>query len=175
MQNEISPKDGVARRIRRSYEAGHRPTFLVLIDGTDDCGKAAYYASRRAVRLGAKVLLLRVIDPPQIEAPFLGVAEMMKIEAEEEARQLLARWAELVQAVAREPPETLIKHGDAAAEIFAAIEADEDMAMLVLAAGSSQEGPGPLVAQLGRTAGTYPIPVVIVPAHLSEDELDALS
>ena len=68
-----------------------------------------------------------------------------------------------------------IQQGDAAAEIFSVIEADEDMAMLVLAAGSSQEGPGPLVAQLGRTAGTYPIPVVIVPAHLSEDELDALS
>ena len=47
--------------------------------------------------------------------------------------------------------------------------------MLVLAAGSSQTGPGPLIAELGRTAGTYPLPVVIVPAHLSEDELDALS
>jgi nucleotide-binding universal stress UspA family protein len=175
MQNQISSENGVARRIRRSYEAGHRPKFLVLIDGTDDCGKAVYYASRRAVRLGAKVSLLRVIDPPEGETPFLGVAETMRMEAEEEARQLLARWAELVQAVAREPPETLIQQGDAAAEIFSVIEADEDMAMLVLAAGSSQEGPGPLVAQLGRTAGTYPIPVVIVPAHLSEDELDALS
>ena len=175
MHNEISPKDGVARRIRRSYEAGHRPKFLVLIDETDDCGKAVYYASRRAVRLGAKVSLLRVIDPSEGVTPFLGVAETMRIEAQEEARQLLARWAELVQAVAREPPETLIQQGDAAAEIFSVIEADEDMAMLVLAAGSSQGGPGPLIAQLGRTAGTYPIPVVIVPAHLSEDELDALS
>ena len=47
--------------------------------------------------------------------------------------------------------------------------------MLVLAAGSSQKGPGPLVGELGRTAGTYPLPVVIVPAHLNEEELDALS
>jgi nucleotide-binding universal stress UspA family protein len=175
MQNEIPHKDGDARRIRKSYEAGHRPKFLVLIDETDDCGKAVYYASRRAVRLGAKVSLLRIIDPPQTETPFLGVAQMMKIEAEEEARQLLARWAALAQTVATEPPETLIEQGDAATEIFRVIEADEDMAMLVLAAGSSHEDPGSLVAQLGRTAGTYPIPVVIVPAHLSEEELDALS
>jgi nucleotide-binding universal stress UspA family protein len=175
MQSEILHKEGGSRRIRKSYEAGHRPKFLVLIDETDDCGKAVYYASRRAVRLGARVSLLRVIDPPQSETLFLGVAEMMKAEAEEDARQLLARWTGLAQAVAREQPETLIEQGDPAAEIFKVIEADEDMAMLVLAAGSSQTGPGPLIAELGRTAGTYPLPVVIVPAHLSDDELDALS
>jgi nucleotide-binding universal stress UspA family protein len=121
------------------------------------------------------VSLLRVVDPPQTESPFLGVAQMLRIEAEEEARQLLARWTALAQAVAAEPPETLIEQGDAATEIFRVIDADEDMAMLVLAAGSSHEDPGPLVAQLGRTAGTYPIPVVIVPTHLSDEELDALS
>jgi nucleotide-binding universal stress UspA family protein len=175
MQNQIPQKDGVSRRIRKSYEAGHRPKFLVLVDESEDCGKAVYYASRRALRLGAKVSLLRVIAPPQTETPFLGVAEMLKLEAEEEARQLLGRWTALVQAVATESPETLIEHGDTATELFRVIEADEDMAMLVLAAGSSNEDPGPLVAQLGRTAGTYPIPVVIVPAHLSEEELDALS
>jgi nucleotide-binding universal stress UspA family protein len=175
MHKEISQKNGGSRRIRKSYEAGHRPKFLVLIDETDDCGKAVYYASRRALRLGARVSFLRVIAPPQSETPFLGVAEMMKTVAEEEARQLLARWADLAHAAAREPPETLIEYGDTAVEIFKVIEADEDMAMLVLAVGCSQKGPGPLIAELGRTAGTYPLPVVIVPAHLSEEELDALS
>jgi nucleotide-binding universal stress UspA family protein len=175
MHTEIPQKGGVARRIRKSYEAGHRPKFLVLIDETDDCGKAVYYASRRAARVGARVSLLWVIEPLQGEIPFLGVAEVMKTEAEEEARQLLAQWVALAQSVAAETPETVIKHGDVAAEIFRLIEADEDIAMLVLAAGSSQKGPGPLVAEFGRTAGTYPLPVVIVPAHLSEEELDALS
>jgi nucleotide-binding universal stress UspA family protein len=175
MQKEIPQKGEGSRRIRKSYEAGHRPKFLVLIDETDDCGKAVYFASRRAMRLGAKVLLLRVIDPPQSETPFLGVAEMMKFEAEEQARKLLVRWAGLAQVIARETPETLIEQGDTAVEIFKVIQADQDMAMLVLAAGSSQKGPGPLIAELGRTAGAYPLPVVIVPAHLSEEELDALS
>jgi hypothetical protein len=69
----------------------------------------------------------------------------------------------------------LIGQGDVAVEIFRVIETDEDTAMLVLAAGSFQKGPGPLVAELGRTAGTYPVPVVIVPSHLNEEELDALS
>ena len=44
----------------------------------------------------------------------------------------------------------------------------------MLAAGVDSEGPGPLVANLGSTAGSFPIPVAIVPGHLTDEELDAL-
>jgi hypothetical protein len=37
------------------------------------------------------------------------------------------------------------------------------------------EGPGPLVASLGSTAGTFPVPIAIVPGHLTDAELDAMS
>jgi hypothetical protein len=47
--------------------------------------------------------------------------------------------------------------------------------VLVLAAGIGNEGPGPLVSDLGSTVGTFPIPVAIVPGHLSDEELDAMS
>jgi len=45
----------------------------------------------------------------------------------------------------------------------------------VLAAGTGKEGPGPLVASIGKNAGSYPIPVAIVPGHLGDEDLDALS
>ena len=32
-----------------------------------------------------------------------------------------------------------------------------------------------LVASVGATAGDYPIPVAIVPGHLSDEELDAMT
>ena len=35
--------------------------------------------------------------------------------------------------------------------------------------------PTNLVANLGKTAGTYPIPVALVPGHLGDEDLDALS
>ena len=38
---------------RRSYEAGHSPKFLVVIDDTPECDRAVYFASRRALRTGA--------------------------------------------------------------------------------------------------------------------------
>jgi hypothetical protein len=35
-------------RKRRSYEAGHKPKYLVIIDESPECDRAVYYASRRA-------------------------------------------------------------------------------------------------------------------------------
>jgi hypothetical protein len=68
-----------------------------------------------------------------------------------------------------------VREGATADEILGLIEADEDIAILVLAAGTGKDGPGPLVAGFGGNAGDYPIPVAIVPGHLSDEELDALT
>ena len=48
-------------RKRRSYEAGHKRKYLVIIDGSPECDRAVYYASRRAERTGASVIMLLVI------------------------------------------------------------------------------------------------------------------
>ena len=52
---------------RRSYEAGHRPKFLVIIDDSAECDRAVYYASRRAARIGAEMKRL-VQDPAYIDS-----------------------------------------------------------------------------------------------------------
>ncbi len=57
------------------------------------------------------------------------------------------------------------------------IERDEDIAVLVLGASVSRKGPGPLVSSLGTggRAGTFPIPIYIVPGDLTPDEITALA
>jgi nucleotide-binding universal stress UspA family protein len=164
-------KPGAERRLRRSYESGHRPKLLVVVDETPDCDKAVYYAARRAARIGATVTLLRVIEPSYGEIGWLMVTDLMR----SEARELLTNYAQRAQDVASISPETLLCEGNAAQQILNVIQDDDDIAILVLAAGSTEIGPGALISDLARTAGAYPIPVVIVPAHLSEKELDALS
>jgi hypothetical protein len=47
--------------------------------------------------------------------------------------------------------------------------------VLILAAASGKEGPGPLVSSLAKTAGEFPIPLAIVPGHLSDEDLDTMS
>jgi nucleotide-binding universal stress UspA family protein len=162
-------------RKRRSYESGHKPKFLVVIDESPECDRAVYYASRRAARTGASLLMLRVIETRDRNQQWLGVADIMRAEAYEEANAALDRFAGRANGVAGITPERVIREGEVAQEILELIEQDEDIAVLVLAAGTGKEGPGPLVSNLAKTAGTFPIPVAIVPGMLEDEELDALS
>ncbi len=160
---------------RRSYEAGHKPKFLVIIDESPECDRAVYYASRRAARTGASVMMLLVIEPHDRHQQWLGVADIMKAEAHEAANLKLDEFAARANGVAGITPERVIRDGDTSEQILKLIDEDEDIAILVLAAGTGKEGPGPLVAGLGKVAGSYPIPVAIVPGHLGDEDLDALS
>ena len=162
-------------RRRRSYEAGHKPKWLVVIDDTAECDRAVYFASRRAARVGAGVIMLRVIETHDRNQQWAGVADIMKAEAHEAAGQKLDEFAARANGVAGITPERVIRDGDTSEQILKLIDEDEDIAILVLAAGTGKEGPGPLVASIGKNAGSYPIPVAIVPGHLGDDDLDALS
>ena len=160
---------------RRSYEPGHSPKFMVVIDDTPECDRALYFASRRALRIGASVLMLRVIDMHDRNQQWLGVADIMRAEAHEEANAALDRSAARASSISGRPPERVIREGEKAEEILKLIEEDEDVAVLILAASSNTEGPGPLVASLAKTAGSFPIPVAIVPGHLSDEDLDSMT
>jgi len=162
-------------RKRRSYEAGHKPKFLVVVDDTPECDRAVYYAARRAARIGGGVVMLNVIETEDRNQQWLGVADIMRAEAHEHANATLDQYAARANGVAALTPDRVIREGDKVQEILKLIDEDEDIAALMLAAGVGKEGPGPLVANLGKGAGTFPIPVAIVPGHLTDEELDAMS
>jgi nucleotide-binding universal stress UspA family protein len=160
---------------RRSYEAGHSPKFMVVIDDSPECDRALYFASRRSLRIGATVLMLRVIETHDRNQQWLGVADIMRAEAHEEANAVLDRHAARSSSITGIMPQRVIREGDKAKQLLALIEEDEDIAILVLAAAPGKEGPGPLVSTLAKSAGEFPIPVAIVPGHLSDSDLDAMS
>jgi nucleotide-binding universal stress UspA family protein len=162
-------------RRRRSYEAGHTPKWLVVIDDTPECDRALYFAARRAARVGAGMVMLRVIETEDRNQQWLGVADIMKAEAHEEANATLEKYAGRANGIAGITAERVVREGKTADEILKLIEDDEDIAILVLAAGTGKEGPGPLVSSMGKMVGDYPIPVAIVPGHLTDDEIDALA
>jgi nucleotide-binding universal stress UspA family protein len=162
-------------RKRRSYESGHQPKYLVVIDDTPECDRAVYYASRRAARTGAGLIMLRVVETHDRNQQWLGVADIMRAEAQDEATQVLARFAARANGIAGITPERVIREGENAQEVLQLIDDDEDIAVLVLAAATGTEGPGPLVSSLAKSAGTFPIPVALVPGHLNDEELDAMT
>jgi len=160
---------------RRSYETGHTPKFLVVIDDSPECDRALYFASRRALRVGAGVVMLRVIETHDRNQQWLGVADIMRAEAHEAANSVLDRHAARTASITGVMPERVIREGDTADELLALIDEDEDIAALILAADTGTEGPGPLVSSLAKSAGTFPVPVAVVPGHLSDEDLDSMT
>jgi len=73
--------------------------------------------------------------------------------------------------------EEIIREGAKAEEIRRLIDEDDDIALLVLGASNDPAGPGPLVSTLaaGATAGTFPIPITIVPGTLELADIQALA
>jgi nucleotide-binding universal stress UspA family protein len=136
---------------RLSREAGHRRKFLAVVDNTPECERAITYAAWRARSTGGAVVLLYVIETADFQQ-WLGVEQIM-----------------------REEPELVVREGQAAQEIHKLIEEDQDIAILVLAAGGAKEGPGPLVASVAGKGAAFPVPVTVVPASLTDEEIETLA
>ena len=160
---------------RRSYETGHKPKCLVIVDDTAEWDRAVYYASRWAIRGGGGVVMLRIIETEDQNQQWLGVADIMRAEAYEDANAALDRAAGRANGIAGITPERVIREGNPTEQIVQVIKEDLDITMLVLAANPGAEGPGPLVAAMAKTMGSFPIPVVLVPGELSDADIDALS
>ncbi|HMQ58444.1 MAG TPA: universal stress protein [Rhizobiaceae bacterium] len=155
-------------------EAGHRRKFLAVVDETPECERAIVYASRRAAAIGGKLLLVYIIEPGDFQH-WLGVEEVMRAEATERANNALAKHSALAREKSGSEPETVIREGKPVDEIRALIEEDQDIAILVLAAGSGKEGPGPLVSSIAGGKAPFPIPVTVVPQAMSDEDIEALS
>jgi nucleotide-binding universal stress UspA family protein len=159
---------------RLSREAGHRRKFLAIIDDTPECERAVAYASKRSKSTGGVLVLLYVIEPGDFQH-WLGVEKIMRDEAMQAAGAALDVYATKVREQIGIEPELVIREGKPAEEIHKLIEADQDIAILVLAAGAGKEGPGPLVASIAGKAAAFPIPVTVVPQNLSDEEIDSLA
>jgi len=163
-------------RRRQSHEPGHRRKFLVLADDTPECDRALYYAARRAARTGGAVVLLAVLQLEEAPSQWLGVADLMRAEATDKAEARLDLLSARAEGVAGVDTERVVREGVVAEQILAVIEEDEDIAILVLAAGTGKEGPGPLIASLAKGLwASLPVPVTLVPGALSDSEIDALA
>jgi nucleotide-binding universal stress UspA family protein len=165
----MSPTDPAAPRA----ESGAPRKFLVVVDKTPECRVALRFATRRAQHTGGRVTLLCVAQPGDFQQ-WKGVEEIMRDEAHQEAEGLIYAAAKSVNELSGILPEFVIRHGHVTECLLELIREDRDISILVLAAGTAKEGPGPLVS-LFVGQGQHPIPVTIVPGALSDDEIDSLA
>lgn len=154
------------------YETEYKRKFLVVIDETPECERALTFAAYRVKRTGGTVVLMSIVQSPEFIG--LGVEDVLRAEAVEEAeRNLDARLAR-IKDIGDVRSESVIREGEGAEEIEKVIDADRDIAILVLAASTSSEGPGPLVLHFANRANALPIPLTVVPGRMSDEEIIAI-
>ena len=163
---------------RRSFEAGHARKFLLVVDDSQEVESALYYAASRILHSSGSILMLYVIEPQQFQH-WVGVRQVQLEEETNKAKALFRLFRRKLHQVGFEniQIEEVIREGDKAEELLRTIEEDEDVAILVLGAATGAEGPGPLVSSLaaGKIAGTFPIPITMVPGNLALDDILALA
>jgi nucleotide-binding universal stress UspA family protein len=163
---------------RRVFEQGHRRKFLVIVDDTAEVERALYCAASRIGHTGGQIALLYVIEPTDF-TQWAGVKELQVEEETTKAKALFRLNRRKLDKAGFEniPTEEIIRSGKRPDEILKLIEEDEDIAIMILGASTDSRGPGPLVSSLatGRLAGTFPIPIVIVPGNLSLEDLKAMA
>lgn len=148
--------------------------FLVILDDSRECLNAMRFAAMRAEKTGGGVQILSVIAPEEFNH-WIGVSDIMREEARERIEahyQVFAKWMRDKHGIA---PELVIREGEAVDEILAQVHDDPSIGVLVLGAGTDRKGPGPLISQLTKSAGSLPVPITIVPGEMSRERLEAIT
>lgn len=148
--------------------------FLVVLDDSRECLNAMRFAALRAAHTGGGVTILSIVPPEEFQT-WMGVADLMRAEARERIEahfEVFAKWMRDKHGI---QPELVIREGQPVDEILGQITDDPGIAILVLGAGADRSGPGPLVTQLSRNAGSLPVPITIVPGTLSKERMEMIA
>lgn len=149
---------------------------LVIADESEEFPDALIYAGLLCKSTGWRLIMLRVIEPSD-PAPWASITEEMRRQAQSAAESLTQRFSAEVWAECGVTVEPVLREGDLKPELRKLIEQDPSVKLVVLAAAAGPGGPGPLVTQLGKTAGLgpRPVPVLVVPGALSREEIRQLA
>jgi hypothetical protein len=154
----------------------HHRVFLVVVDDSEEMRVALRFAALRAKNTGGRVALFRDIEPAGGFHHWAGVGQLMQDEAREAAEKLLADLAGEVIELSGQIPALYVRVGPIVQELVALVTEEPTISILVLAAGTSKDGPGPLISFLaGKGANSLRIPVTIVPGNLTMEQIEALT
>lgn len=163
---------------RRSFEAGHARKFLLVVDESAEVESALYYAASRILHSSGSLVMFYCVEPQEFQH-WVGVRQVQLEEETNKARALFRLFRRKLHNIGFEniAIEEVVREGNKPEELLRLIEEDEDIAILVLGAATDVKGPGPLVSSLaaGKAAGSFPIPITIVPGNLSLEDILTLA
>lgn len=148
--------------------------LMVVADETPESFLAMRFAAQRARRTSGRVVMLAVLADEIVEQ-WINVAEVMRAEAMEAAKELLAQRAEEMRGYSGVSPEGVIREGSQTEAILDLINEDREIDALVLGAKWGGDDPGSLVTQMiTKMPDRLRVPVAVVPGHMTMEEIDAV-
>jgi len=149
---------------------------LVIADESEEFPDALLYAGLLCKSTGWRLVMLRVVEP-EAPAPWASITDEMRRQAHAAAESLTQRFAAEVWAECGVTAEPVLRDGEVKPVLRKLLDEDQSIKLVVLAAAAGPGGPGPLVAQLGKSAGlgTRAVSVLVVPGALTREEVRKLA
>jgi nucleotide-binding universal stress UspA family protein len=153
-----------------------RAKFLVYVDENEFSHTAVRLACSKATIKNRTVEMIFVIDPKDYNS-VLGADDVMKHERKKEVQKLLKTLAERAKKWSGITPAIHIEEGDPEEELFKCIEKDNDINMLIISSSPSEGSGGKkLLGDLAEALDErFHIPMMVVPANITDEEIKELS
>jgi hypothetical protein len=158
------------------HSVSTRGKYLVFVDDQKYSEVVLKVACSKARAKNNPVELLFVINPSEYNSIF-AVGDRMKKERREEVEAFLDTMAAKVKKQYDIIPSINIREGDTADEIISCIDEQHDISMLVMSSSpASASGGGKLLTSIiSELDDTLHIPMMIVPPHLTTQQIQELS
>lgn len=152
----------------------NKGTYLVVADGSAEFLVAELYAAMLAKAHGAHPAIVRVIEPQDF-MHWGNIENKMKAEMREEAERIAWDAARTMGEMTGVVPSIYIEEGDKIEVLAGIIAADNNIKMLILAGDTTGSNPGPLTSYFtSKGLARLRIPVLIIPSHITPEDIEAL-
>lgn len=162
-------------KTQRTLRSGDGGVFLVVSDGSSESDLSLRYAARRAAATRGHVAILRSIEVSDFQH-WGRVEAHMKREMREDAEKHIWEAAKKVNELTGQFPSLYVREGQPADIIVNIMEQDRAIRQLVLTGKKDSAGLGRLASYFtGKGLGRLRVSVVIIPGHLSAEEIDDMT
>lgn len=169
IESEDSP--GPSKMGRRS-DGG---TYLLVADDSAEFELAMRYAVRVAQARRGHIALAHVINVEEFQH-WGTVESRMRKELREQAEKFIWGVAKKVHDISGFMSSLYIEEGKPNDVITGLIEQDDNIVRLILGAGVSSGGPGPMVSYFtGKGISRLRVPLVLVPGHIDIAHIDDIA
>lgn len=155
---------------------GDGGVYLMIVDGSDEQNIAAYYAAKVAQARRANIAIAHITDVDEF-IHWGKVEAMMKNDLRAQAEKDVWQVAKDINNFnARLFPSLYIREGKAIDKIHEIIDENQTIRALILAGSKNGGNQGPLVSHFSNKGMTnLRVPVIIVPGHLDNEAIDAIT